>query len=95
MSRCIKIEEMGDYARKKTVPSIRLKGKWLQAAGFPPGQHLQLKVVALGCLELRVITESESREQKAHRQRVAECLEAAAKQADALLALHRAAGRQS
>ncbi len=34
MKRRIKIEERGDYFRKQTIPTVRLKGKWLQAAGM-------------------------------------------------------------
>lgn len=44
-SRTLKIEESGDYAAKKTHPAVRLKGKWLQAAGFPPGKHIELRVI--------------------------------------------------
>jgi hypothetical protein len=28
-TRILKVEETGDFWRKKTVPRIRLKGKWL------------------------------------------------------------------
>ena len=54
MSRRLKIEERGDYFKKQTIPTVRLKGKWLQAAGFPPGKHLTLTVIAAGVIELRV-----------------------------------------
>jgi len=30
--RTLKIQEMGDFYRHKTVPEIRLKGKWLAGA---------------------------------------------------------------
>jgi hypothetical protein len=40
VKRKLKIEERGDYFARKTVPTVRLKGKWLQAAGFPAGRHL-------------------------------------------------------
>ena len=53
--RTLKIEERGDYATRKTTPVVRLKGKWLQAAGFPAGKHLELTVIAPGVIELRVI----------------------------------------
>lgn len=52
--RTLKIEERGDFHAKRTIPTVRLKGKWLQAAGFPPGQRVTLTVRALGVLELRV-----------------------------------------
>jgi cell division inhibitor SulA len=54
-TRTLKIEESGDYAAKKITPTVRLKGKWLQAAGFPPGKHLELTVISPGVIELRVI----------------------------------------
>ncbi len=54
MKRTLKIEERGDYFRKRTIPTVRLKGKWLQAAGFPPGKHLTLQVISQGVIELRV-----------------------------------------
>ncbi len=50
----MKIEERGDYFRKRTVPTVRLKGKWLRAAGFPAGRYLTLTVVSPGVIELRV-----------------------------------------
>ena len=53
--RTLKIEERGDFYRKRTVPTVRLKGKWLQAAGFPAGRHLELTVISTGVIELRVI----------------------------------------
>ena len=62
MKRKLKIESQvqdngrADYQRKtRRVSVVRLKGKWLQAAGFPPGQHLELTVISPGVIELRVI----------------------------------------
>jgi hypothetical protein len=54
--RTLKIEERGDYAARQTVPSLRLKGKWLQAAGFPPGDHVTITCQSPGVLELRLNT---------------------------------------
>lgn len=34
VQRNLKIEERGDFAAKRIIPALRLKGKWLQAAGF-------------------------------------------------------------
>lgn len=53
--RTLKIEERGDYSERKTFPAVRLKGKWLQSAGFPAGKHLELTVISPGVIELRVI----------------------------------------
>jgi len=70
MARRIKIEQQGDYAQKKTVPAIRLKGKWLERAGFMPGNHVQIVLHESGRMEvfadgqsLRTATESSNETQ--------------------------------
>jgi len=56
MSRKIKIEEMGTQSSPASrKPGIRLKGKWLQRAGFPAGSHVQINIYAPGCLDMRLI----------------------------------------
>lgn len=56
MTRKLKIEERAvDHHIERRVPMVRLKGKWLKAAGFPAGQHLTLTVIAPGVMELRVV----------------------------------------
>ena len=56
MSRKLKVEEMGTQsAPESRKPAIRLKGKWLQRAGFPAGSHVQINVWAPGCLDVRLI----------------------------------------
>jgi hypothetical protein len=54
MPRTLTIEEIGDFFRKKTIPCIRLRGKWLQAAGFHPNQSVQVTTISPGVIELRV-----------------------------------------
>lgn len=54
MQKRLKIEERGDFYRKKTIPVARLKGQWLQAVGFEPGRYLTLTVISQGCIELRI-----------------------------------------
>ncbi|HWY29298.1 MAG TPA: SymE family type I addiction module toxin [Candidatus Acidoferrum sp.] len=56
-TRTLKIEERGDAWAKKIYPAVRLKGKWLQTAGFPPGQRLIVKIVSPGVIEMRVCGE--------------------------------------
>jgi hypothetical protein len=51
--RTLKIEEDGDFWKGKVRPKIRLKGCWLEQAGFKPGTHVEVKCVASGILELR------------------------------------------
>lgn len=60
MKRKLKIEEeircnsLQPYKATVRVPKVRLSGKWLQAAGFNPGAHLDLTVISPGVIELRV-----------------------------------------
>ena len=63
MKRKLKIEEQvnpqrGDehcpYRKETRVPRVRLAGKWLQAAGLAPGQHVEITVIARGVIELRL-----------------------------------------
>ena len=51
--RTLKVEEDGDFFQKKIKPKIRLKGYWLERAGFKPGNQVNVKCVAPGILELR------------------------------------------
>ena len=53
-ARRLQIEAVGDFWKGLTKPKIRLMGRWLEQAGFPPGQHVHVTCVAPGVLELRV-----------------------------------------
>src|SRR5260221_8417865 len=56
--RKLKVEEKFTYVGKlRSCPAVRLKGKWLEAAGFRPGKYLELAVISQGVLELRIINE--------------------------------------
>ncbi len=52
-SRTLKIEEDGDHWKKRIKPKIRLKGDWLERAGFKPGTLVSVQCVADGIIELR------------------------------------------
>jgi hypothetical protein len=52
-TRTLKIEEDGDFWKGKTRPKIRLKGSWLEQAGFKSGSHVRVKSIAPGVIELR------------------------------------------
>lgn len=54
-ARTLKIEEDGDSWLGNTKPKIRLKGNWLARAGFNHGQHVAVKFITTGVIELRVI----------------------------------------
>ena len=52
-TRRLKIEEEGDPWKGKARSKIRLKGCWLERAGFKQGGHVHVKCAAPGILELR------------------------------------------
>ena len=53
--RSLKIEATGDFARRQVVPKIRITGRWLERAGFPPGQRVTVEVTEAGCMTLRLV----------------------------------------
>lgn len=55
--RTLKIEESGDFHRGVTVPNIRLKGKWLKQAGFPPGRRVEIRVNHPGVMTIRLLND--------------------------------------
>ena len=60
-TRSIAVEEFGtDYHQPAPKSLIRLKGKWLQLAGFPPGTRTKVTVLSPGLIELRLVDEGES-----------------------------------
>jgi hypothetical protein len=53
--RSLKIEADGDGWAGKIKPKIRLKGKWLERAGFRPGSRVKVTSVTAGVMELRSV----------------------------------------
>jgi hypothetical protein len=54
--RKLKVEENGTaYEAVRRVPLVRLKGQWLRAAGFAPGQRVEICLVAMGHLQIRLV----------------------------------------
>ncbi len=51
--RLLKIEADGDTWKGLINPKIRLTGRWLERAGFKPGNHVQVTCVSPGVIELR------------------------------------------
>jgi hypothetical protein len=51
--RKLKIEADGDFWKGLIKPKIRLMGRWLERAGFRPGNHVLVTCVAPGVIELR------------------------------------------
>jgi len=53
MTRSLKIETVGDFAAGKTKPLIRLRGGWLERAGFKSGHRATIEMSQPGELILR------------------------------------------
>ena len=51
----LKVEEVGDFWRKRTVPRIRFNGKWLVQAGILPNRHVKVETPKPGVLILHLI----------------------------------------
>ena len=51
--RTLKIETVGDIASGKIKPNIRLKGHWLERAGFKPGHRVEIHSAKAGELTLQ------------------------------------------
>jgi len=51
--RKLKIEAEGDTWKGLVKPKIRLMGRWLERAGFRPGNHVHITCIAPGLIELR------------------------------------------
>ena len=51
-TRTIKVEKTGDYFYAKVKPAIRLKGNWLERAGFPPDSRARIEILANGVLQI-------------------------------------------
>jgi Toxin SymE, type I toxin-antitoxin system len=54
-SRTIKIENTGDFFYRKTKPAIRLKGRWLENAGFPPDTYARITIRETGLIEIQAL----------------------------------------
>jgi len=52
--RTLKVEEEGDPYKGKPKSKIRLKGSWLERAGFKPGDRVNVNCIAQGVMELRL-----------------------------------------
>ena len=59
LPRRLKIEAVGDFARERSYPRIRLKGHWLKAAGFPADSYVLVSNPQPGVLTLQIL-ENES-----------------------------------
>ncbi|HEV2691999.1 MAG TPA: SymE family type I addiction module toxin [Verrucomicrobiae bacterium] len=53
--RNLKIEEIGDFAGRNTMPRIRLSGHWLKRAGFKAGHRVEIHLANEGEMTLRFV----------------------------------------
>lgn len=53
-TRVLKVEEVGDFYRKRTKPYLRLMGVWLQRAGIQPNNHVRIDNPEPGILVISV-----------------------------------------
>jgi hypothetical protein len=61
----------------KLASQIRLKGQWLKRSGFPAGSLAKVTLVSPGVLDIRLVTQSETPEQKTARMEVMQRLDSA------------------
>ena len=52
-TRYLRAYPTGDHWKGKTVPQIRLQGKWLEAAGIAPGDQVAVEIQEEGQLLIR------------------------------------------
>ena len=81
-TRLLTVEEFGDSFQARVLPTrlasqIRLKGQWLKRSGFPAGSLAKVTIVSPGVLDIRLITQSETPEQKSARLQVMQRLDSA------------------
>jgi hypothetical protein len=53
--RVLKVAEIGDFWAKRTMPSIRLQGKWMLQAGVLPNRHVQITNPNPGVLLIQLL----------------------------------------
>jgi hypothetical protein len=56
--RVLKVVEIGDFWARRTMPSIRLQGKWMLKAGVLPNHHVQITNPRPGILMIQLLEES-------------------------------------
>jgi len=81
-TRLLTVEEFGDAFQARVLPTrlasqIRLKGQWLKRSGFPAGSLAKVTLVSPGVLDIRLVTQSETPEQKTARMEVMQRLDSA------------------
>jgi hypothetical protein len=57
-TRILKVVEIGDFWAKRTMPAIRLQGKWMLKAGVLPNRHVQITNPSPGVLLIRLLDET-------------------------------------
>ena len=57
--RILKVEEVGDFWTNRVYSRIRIKGKWVHEAGFPPNSHVKVTNPKPGKLIFYIVEEKE------------------------------------
>ena len=71
--RTLKIEADGDPWKGLIKPKIRLMGRWLEQAGFSPGNRVEVTCVSPGLIQLRSPDASTLNEAKQSPQEQPDC----------------------
>ena len=54
-TRNLKVEKSGDFFYRKVKPVLRLKGNWLERAGFAPDSRARVVIRKTGVLEIHAL----------------------------------------
>jgi hypothetical protein len=65
--RKLKVEAAGDFWKGLIKPKIRLMGRWLDRAGFRSGNHVYVRCVSPGVIEIRSIDSSPANNTQNHK----------------------------
>ena len=57
-ARRLKIETSGDRFREGIRPLIRLRGQWLERAGFPPECRVEVRFIQPGQMTLAIVQDA-------------------------------------
>ena len=55
--RILRVEEVGDFRQKRTIPRIRMKGLWLAQAGLEPNRYVRIENPKPGVLIVQLVEE--------------------------------------
>jgi antitoxin component of MazEF toxin-antitoxin module len=62
--RTLKIQDVGDFYKGNVIPAIRLRGKWLTAAGLNAGSEVEISNPEKGKLIIQIKERKENYDQE-------------------------------